>query len=56
MEKALAASLEGRSDTSSGSESDLTLTYNSKSTSDYIPAADLDSEESPTLQASMELH
>ena len=39
--KALAASLEGRSDTSSGFESDLTLTYNSKSTSDYIPAADL---------------
>ena len=54
--KALAASLEGRSDTSSGFESDLTLTYNSKSTFDYIPAADLHSEESPALQAPMELH
>ena len=48
-EKALGASLEGRSDTSSGSESDLTSTYNSKSTSDYMPAADLHSEELPAL-------
>ena len=49
MEKALGSSLEGRSDTSSGSESDLTSTYNSKSTSDYMPAADLHSEELPAL-------
>ena len=45
-EKALGASLEGRSDTS---ESDLTSTYNSKSTSDYMPAVDLHSEELPDL-------
>ena len=45
-EKALGASLQGRSHTS---ESDLTSTYNSKSTSDYIPAADLHSEELPAL-------
>ena len=30
--------MEGRSETSSGSESDLTSTYNSKSASDYLPA------------------
>ena len=48
-EKALGASLKGRSDKSSGSESDLTSTYNSKSTSDYMPAADLHSEELPAL-------
>ena len=48
-EKALGASLKGRSDTSSGSESDLTSTYNSKSASDYMLAADLHSEELPAL-------
>ena len=48
-EKALGVSLEGRSDTSSGSEPDLTSTYNSKSASDYIPAADLHAEELPAL-------
>ena len=41
MEKALGASLEGRSDTSSGSEPNLTSTYISKSASDYMPAPDL---------------
>ena len=50
--KALGASLEGRSDTSSGSERDLTSTYNSKSASDYMPAADLHSEELPALPMS----
>ena len=49
MKKALGTSLEGRSDTSSGSEPNLTLTYISKSASDYMPAADLHSEELPAL-------
>ena len=48
-ENALGASLEWRSDTSSGSESDLTSNYKSKSASDYMPAADLHSEELPAL-------
>ena len=48
-ENALGASLQERSDTSSGCESDLTSTYNSKSASDYMPAADLHSEEMPAL-------
>ena len=48
-ENALGASLEERSDTSSGSESDLTSTYNSKSASDYMPVADFHSEELPAL-------
>ena len=47
--KALGASLEGRSDTSSGSEPNLTSTYISKSASDYMPAPDLHSEELPAL-------
>ena len=49
MKKALGTSLEGRSDTSSGSESNLNSTYISKSASDYMPAADLHSEELPAL-------
>ena len=48
-EKALGASLEGRSDTSSESESDLTSTYNSESAFDYMPAADLHSGELSAL-------
>ena len=48
-EKALGASFERRSDTSSGSESNLTSNYNSKFASDYMPAADLHSEELPAL-------
>ena len=43
------ASLEGRSDTGSGSELDLTSTSNSESVSDYMTAADLDLEELPAL-------
>ena len=43
------ASMEGRTDTGSGSESDLTSTSNSESASDYMPAADLQSEELPAL-------
>ena len=39
--------MEGRSDTSS--ESDSTSTYNYKSASDYMPAADLHSEGLPAL-------
>ena len=38
------ASREGRSDTGSGSELDLTSTSKSESASDYMPAADLQSE------------
>ena len=46
VEKACAgASLEGRSDRGFGSESDLTSTSNTESASDYMPAADLQSEE-----------
>ena len=45
MENALGDSLEGRSNTSSGSRPDLTSTYHSISASDYMPAADLHSEE-----------
>ena len=44
VEKAYArASLQGKSDTGSGSESDLTCTFNSESASDYMPAVDLQS-------------
>ena len=49
MEKALGDSLLGTSDTSSVSESDLTSTHNSKSTSNYMTAADLHSEELPAF-------
>ena len=50
VEKAcVGASLEGRSDTGSGSELDLTSTSNSESASDYISAVDLQSEELPAL-------
>ena len=48
-EKALGASLKGRSDTSSGFEIDLTSTYNSKSASDYMPAVDLHLEGIPAF-------
>ena len=43
------ASLEGKSGTGSESESDLTSTSNSESASDYMPTADLQSEELPAL-------
>ena len=36
--------MEGRSDRGFGSESDLTSTSNTESASDYMPAADLQSE------------
>ena len=50
VEKAcVGVSLEGRFDTGSGSELDLTSTSNSKSASDYMPAADLQLEELPAL-------
>ena len=45
----IGASLEGKSDTGSGSELDLTSTSNFESASDYIPATDLQSEELPAL-------
>ena len=48
-EKALGPFLEGKSGTSSGSESELTSTYNSKSASEYMPAVDPHSEELPAL-------
>ena len=48
-EKALGPCLEGKSGTSSGSESDLTSTHNSKSASEYMPAVDPHSEELPAL-------
>ena len=48
-EKALGPFLEGGSGTSSGSDSDLTSTYNSKSASEYMPAVDPHSEELPVL-------
>ena len=48
-EKTLGPFLEGGSGTSSGSESDLTSTYNSKSASEHMPAVDPHSEELPAL-------
>ena len=45
----LGVSLERKSGTGSGSESELTSTSNSEYASDYMPAADLQSEELPAL-------